>query len=119
MIKKTKKYVTNLSACLCLENSTLAGLEHDKQSIIYIYNIYTQTYTSNRSVYINHIFLLFTTLQKKMASLVVGPSGSNETNSKTTTTTKQTSVVIEMKLRDDELNESIYMFLTRFISCNN
>ena len=41
-----------------------------------------------------------------MASLAVAPNGSNETVNKTTTT-KGTSVVIEMKLRDDELNESI------------
>ena len=42
-----------------------------------------------------------------MASLAVAPNGgSNETNNKTTTT-KETRVVIELKLRDDELNESL------------
>ena len=45
-----------------------------------------------------------------MASLVVAPNGNNKANNNNNskmTTAKQTSVVIEMKLRDNELNESI------------
>ena len=55
-------------------------------------------------------YYLRTQKNKKMASLVVAPNGNNKANNNNNskmTTAKQTSVVIEMKLRDNELNDSI------------